>query len=245
LGRSYAEATDLAKDSNDSAHRSLNILLSTREIGDQTLSKMKEQGTQIERMQGDMDTVHNNMAQSERKLRGIESVWGALFNTVTSSGNRSHKKKAAADRAAMKERKKGDERAHKASVKEWEKDRSAVRANSKKRDNMIRPAASARAQMGESEEKFYEYVDDTDRTLGTLLAWPCPALLCSALPSADQFLRLTDQMDSILDDLKSTALNMNTELDVQNKRLDILHTDVSRAQPRIEKAIGRCGAIVK
>jgi len=52
-------------------------------------------------------------------------------------------------------------------------------------------------------------------------------------------------MDSILDDLKSTALNMNTELDVQNKRLDILHTDVSRAQPRIEKAIGRCGAIVK
>jgi chromosome segregation ATPase len=174
---------------------------------------------QIERMQGDMDAVHNNMAQSERKLRGIESVWGALFNTVTSGNNRAHKKKASADRAAMKERKKGDERAHKAQVKDWEKDRSATRANAKKRDNMIRPTASSRAQMGQSEEKFYEYTDDTDRTL--------------------------DAMDSLLDDLKGTALNMNTELDVQNKRLDILHRDVSTAQPRIEKAIGRCGAIVK
>lgn len=215
----YAEATELAKDSNESAHRSLNILMSTREIGDQTLSKMKEQGAQIERMQGDMDAVHNNMAQSERKLRGIESVWGALFNTVTSGNNRSHKKKAAADRAAMKERKKGDDRAHKAQVKDWEKDRSATRSNGKKRDNMIRPTTTSRAQMGQTEEKFYEYTDDTDRTL--------------------------DAMDSLLDDLKGTALNMNTELDVQNKRLDILHRDVTTAQPRIEKAIGRCGAIVK
>ena len=51
---------------------------------------------QIERMQGDMDTVHNNMAQSERKLRSIESPFGTLYNQFGKTSNRSHKKKALA-----------------------------------------------------------------------------------------------------------------------------------------------------
>ena len=52
-------------------------------------------------------------------------------------------------------------------------------------------------------------------------------------------------MDHVLDDLHGMAVEIGTELDVQNQRLDVLHRDVSKAQPRIEKAIGRCGAIVK
>merc|ERR1711907_655318 len=47
----YEEANVLAKESNDSAHRSLNILYQTREIGGTTMMRLKEQGMQIERMQ--------------------------------------------------------------------------------------------------------------------------------------------------------------------------------------------------
>eukprot|EP01094_Clydonella_sp_ATCC50884_P008018 TRINITY_DN1729_c0_g1_i1.p1 TRINITY_DN1729_c0_g1~~TRINITY_DN1729_c0_g1_i1.p1 ORF type:complete len:384 (+),score=143.08 TRINITY_DN1729_c0_g1_i1:86-1237(+) len=217
----YEEASVLAKESNESAHRSLNILYQTREIGSQTQGRLREQGMQIERMQGDMDTVHNNMAQSERKLRSIESVFGTLANQFTSSNNRSHKKKALADRKAVEMRKKADKTREKEKLKEWEATSKADKSNSRsrKRDQMIRRDPSVRQQMGVNEEEFYEYVDDTDRTL--------------------------DQMDTVLDDLRGMATNIGTDLDVQNKRLDILHRDVSKAQPRIESAINRAGSIVK
>merc|ERR1712137_1462053 len=93
---------------NRSVQRSLRLAEQTRDIQANTIMKVREQGHQIERMQSDVESIHNNMRQSERKLRGIESVWGAFANKVTSSRNSNYKKKAHSDRKMMKERKKAE-----------------------------------------------------------------------------------------------------------------------------------------
>ncbi len=48
-----------------------------------------------------------------------------------------------------------------------------------------------------------------------------------------------DRMSSLLDDLKSQAQAMSVELDVHNRRLDAITTDVSDALPRIQRATNK------
>jgi uncharacterized protein YaaW (UPF0174 family) len=71
---SYAEATELAKDSNESAHRSLNILMSTREIGDQTLSKMRDQGCTYKQTNKQTNKQIDRQANRQTGSLEIESV---------------------------------------------------------------------------------------------------------------------------------------------------------------------------
>jgi len=106
----YEEANMYANEANASAKRALRLAEQTRDISSNTSLQLREQGAQIEKMQMDMETIHNNMRQSERKLRSIESVWGSVANKVTSSSNARYKKKAHLDRKLAKKRKKEDEK---------------------------------------------------------------------------------------------------------------------------------------
>ena len=206
---------------NRSAQRSLRLAEQTRDIQANTIMKLKEQGHQIERMQNDIDTVHNNMKQSERKLRSIESVWGSFANKVTSSRNANYKKKAHQDRKLMKKRKEAEKKNRKVKEAQWEERRSADRANSrKKRDTMVRRDPGSRGvEVGSQEEQFYKIIDDTDQQLDALVG--------------------------VLDDIKSISLDMGVELNEQNDRLDALRHDVDKAAPRMDSAIKRSRAILK
>jgi len=217
----YEEANAIAMDGNRSAQRSLKLAEQTRDIQAQTMMKLKEQGHQIERMQNDIDTVHNNMKQSERKLRSIESVWGSFANKVTSSRNKNYKKKAHQDRKLIKKRKDAEKKNRKIKEAQWEERRSADRANSrKKRDTMVRRDPGSRGvEVGSQEEQFYRIIDDTDQQL--------------------------DQLVGVLDDIKSISLDMGVELNEQNDRLDALRHDVDKAAPRMDSAIKRSRAILK
>merc|ERR1712063_109879 len=156
------EAAAIAMEGNRSAQRSLRLAEQTRDIQANTVMKLKEQGHQIERMQSDMDTIHNNMKQSERKLRSIESVWGSFANKVTSNRNSSYKKKAHQDRKILKNRKKDEHKNKKIKEAQWEEKRTADRKNSRrKRDNMIQRDPGARGvEVGSQEEQFYAIIDD-------------------------------------------------------------------------------------
>mmetsp|Transcript_106500 Transcript_106500/g.159315 ORF Transcript_106500/g.159315 Transcript_106500/m.159315 type:complete len:393 (-) Transcript_106500:87-1265(-) len=217
----YEEANMVAMEGNKSAQRSLRLAEQTRDIQANTIMKLKDQGHQIERMQGDMDTIHNNMKQSERKLRSIESVWGSFANKVTSNRNSNYKKKAHQDRKIMKKRKTEEHKNKKIKEAQWEEKRTADRKNSrKKRDNMIQRDPGARGvEVGSQEEQFYAIIDDTDQQL--------------------------DQLVGVLDDIKGISLDMGVELNEQNDRLDALRHDVDKAAPRMDSAIKRSRAILK
>jgi hypothetical protein len=217
----YEEANAVAMEGNKSAQRSLRLAEQTRDIQANTIMKLKDQGHQIERMQSDMDTIHNNMKQSERKLRSIESVWGSFANKVTSNRNSNYKKKAHQDRKIMKKRKQEEHKNKKIKESQWEEKRVADRKNSrKKRDNMIQRDPGARGvEVGSQEEQFYAIIDDTDQQL--------------------------DQLVGVLDDIKGISLDMGVELNEQNDRLDALRHDVDKAAPRMDSAIKRSRAILK
>merc|ERR1712137_157599 len=217
----YEEANYHAMEGNKSAVRSLRLAEQTRDIQSNTVMKLKEQGHQIERMQSDMDTIHNNMKQSERNLRSIESVWGSFANKVTSNRNSSYKKKAHQDRKILKNRKKDEHKNKKIKEAQWEEKRTADRKNSRrKRDNMIQRDPGARGvEVGSQEEQFYAIIDDTDEQL--------------------------NQLVGVLDDIKGISLDMGVELNEQNERLDALRHDVDKAAPRMDSAIKRSRAILK
>jgi len=217
----YEEACMIAADGNRSAQRSLRLAEQTRDIQSNTIMKLRDQGVQIERMQGDIDTLHNNMRQSERKLRGIESVWGSFANKMTSRGNKNYKKKAHADRRMMKSRKKQEDANKKLKEAQWEERRLADRSNNKKRgDKMIqRDAGMRNVEVGSQEELFYQIIDDTDQQL--------------------------DKLGCVLDDIKNISLDMGVELNEQNERLDVLRHDVDKAVPRMDSAIKRSRALLK
>jgi len=213
----YEEANSLASESNASAQRSLRLIEQTREIGASTMMRLRDQGTQIEQMQSDMDTVHNNMKQSERKLRSIESVWGTMANTVTSSSNSRYKKKADADRKLLRKRRKEEKKSLKIREQQWKERREADAFNGRARDGMIARDPGSRNEEGSQEQQFYQTVDDTDQAL--------------------------DRIGNVLDDLKIIARDMGTELNEQNQRLDSLRYDVEKAQPRMDNSIKRARAI--
>jgi len=216
----YEEANKFANDGNASAKRSLRLAEQTRDISAQTSVILREQGIQIEKMQMDMETIHNNMRQSERKLRSIESVWGSVANKVTSSSNARYKKKAHLDRKLNKKRKREDEKIRKLKEATWEERKESDRYNNRKRDNMIqKDPGSRRAESGSQEEQFYETIDDTDRTV--------------------------DLISLALDDVKTISMDMNTQLQIDAERLSALKYDVDRAVPRMDDATRRSRAIVK
>ena len=226
----YQEANVLAKECNDSAHRSLNMLEQTREIGSSTLMTMKEQGAQIEKMQGDVDSVNTHMNYNDRKLRSIESVWGTFANKVTAGTAEQSRKKIKQDKKLIKQRKKDDKDLMKIKKKQWESRRTADKKNSGLNDAMLKkqggtrlragayPGSYAQGQeMGAEEEIFYEFVEDTDKTI--------------------------DQIGYVLDDLKGLAIEIGTEIHEQNERLYTLNDQMGKVAPKISKATRRCHAI--
>ncbi len=51
-----------------------------REVGDATLTALREQGEQLDKINERTYDIHDNIYASERALSGIESCWGGLFN---------------------------------------------------------------------------------------------------------------------------------------------------------------------
>jgi hypothetical protein len=89
----YKEAAECALDANKSAIRSLALLTSMNEINIETYQALKRQENQIDNMRSDVDTLHDTINQSNRKLRSIESGFGSLANKITSSKVRTKKGK--------------------------------------------------------------------------------------------------------------------------------------------------------
>lgn len=215
----YEEANTLATEANESVHRSLRLVEQTREIGSSTLNKLQNQGELIQRLQGDIDSVENNMIQSERRLRSIESVWGTVANKITSGGNARLKKKAENDRKLLKKRQKQDKQLQALREDQWSERRAADLANSTvRRDKMLVRDPGTRVEAGSSEDRFLRTTDDTDHAL--------------------------DRIGDVLDDLKIMALDMGNHINHQNQGLASIQKDLDKLNPRINSAIRRAKDIV-
>lgn len=79
----YEKARDIAVDCNKSLHNSLRMIAETREIGSRALTELKCQGAQLEEMHESVQNIDNDIQYSERKIRGIRSIWGAIWNAIT------------------------------------------------------------------------------------------------------------------------------------------------------------------
>ena len=218
---SYSEANIYAMGGNVSAKTSLKLAEQMRDINVNTLGALKDQGKQIDGMQNDMDSFHNNMRQSERKLRGIESVFGSVANKITSSHNSRYKKKAKQDRELMKKRKSEEEKLRKEKQTQWKAKKEADKSAGKvKRDKMLTRAPGTRdGEHGSQESYFYQIMDDTEVQLGKLVG--------------------------VLDDIKNISMEMHIELDEHLERLDALGTNVNKAIPRVDSAIKRSEILLR
>lgn len=79
----YEQAADIADDGNASLRRSLYMIAQSKEIGAHTLNNLKQQGQQIERISDNVEHINTEIKYSNRKVRGIGSLWGSIWNTIT------------------------------------------------------------------------------------------------------------------------------------------------------------------
>lgn len=63
------------------------------EISDNIHQDLERQGNIISDISADCDHISDNMKHSDRKLRSIGSIWGALYNKITPSHKRNKKSK--------------------------------------------------------------------------------------------------------------------------------------------------------
>ena len=217
----YGEAASIALEGYSSAKRSLRLAEQTKLNQQETLLALKGQGHQIERMQDDVYTIDNNIKQSKRKLRSIESAAGPIINKITSSKNTNYKKKAEQDKQLCKKRNELEKKNKKIKQSQWEERRAVDKINSKKkRDDMIhRNPGKREIELGSQEEKFYEIMDNTESEL--------------------------ESLSNVLDDIKNISLDVGVELQEQNERLYALQHDMDKAGRETDKATKRSRAILK
>jgi hypothetical protein len=212
----YKIANIYATDANNSAKRSLQLVEQTKEINAQTLITLKDQEAQMEKMQLDMETIHNNMRQSERKIRSIESVWGSLANKITSSNNTKHKRKANLDRKLAKKRQKNDEKIQELKEMRWKESRENDKLHNQRKP-MVKYGKNV---IGQNEENtFYEIYDETEH--------------------------IAEKISNGLDDLKDISTNINVQLIIDRERVDALKYDVDRAIPRMDNATRKARSLIK
>ena len=215
---SYQEANMEALAANASSKRCVKMAEQTREIQVQTMMKLREQGNQIERVQGGVDTINSCMKQSERKLRGIESVWGSIANKVSSS-KVSNKRRVNQEKKLSKKRERQTMETQRIKQDRWE-NRKTVREfhGRKTRDEMIQPVNRSSIVPGSQEDQFFKIVDNTDEQL--------------------------DVLSNILDDIKMVSLDMGDELAIQTERLNDLDFQVRKALPRMENNTRRARVLL-
>jgi len=190
----YVEVNKFAKESISSASRALRLIELTREIGSGTMTKLKDQGRKITHMQGDMDTVHNNMKQSERKIRAIESIGGTVANSVTHSSNEPSKTRAKQDVQLMKTR--------------CKEDTKLKRSNEIPRGRNLMIEVDSSKPFGTNEEDFYRTVDNTEHILDKIGA------------ALDDLKNIAIDMGSELNEQNDRLTNLDKEVSSAQPRLD-------------------------
>jgi len=78
------ESVDKLNNNRESTKRILQKAEETRQVGTSTLVELNNQGEQIKRVNRQMDDVHQNLDTSERLIRGMESIVGAMGNMFRS-----------------------------------------------------------------------------------------------------------------------------------------------------------------
>ena len=202
---------------NAASRRCVKMAEQTREIQVNTMMKLREQGNQIERIQGGVETINGCMKQSERKLRGIESVWGSIANKMSSS-KVSNKRRVSQEKKLSKKRERQTAETQRIKQDRWENKKSERDFGRKKRDEMIQPVNRNAIVPGSQEEQFFKIVDNTDDQLNVL--------------------------SHILDDIKMVSLDMGDELSIQTERLNDLDFQVRKALPRMENATRRARVLL-
>ncbi len=80
----FQDAEVIAKRNAESLERTMQLLSNTQQIGSDSLVELDRQGQKIEQFNRDVSRIKANMKESERRIRGIESLQGSLYNKVTS-----------------------------------------------------------------------------------------------------------------------------------------------------------------
>ena len=71
------------KETNNTAHRILDITTDTHDIADSANDKVHEQGEQIDRIAGTVADTHLTVKKSKATVKGINSILSALKNFFT------------------------------------------------------------------------------------------------------------------------------------------------------------------
>jgi hypothetical protein len=90
---SFKELDALAQDNYTCAKQCLQSLQQSHTIAVKSAETLHEQGDQIKRISGNVDTVHEQLDQSEKKLNVISSVFGNIQTWFQRIGRNSQEKK--------------------------------------------------------------------------------------------------------------------------------------------------------
>jgi len=179
--------------------------INTKEVATVTMDKLHTQGEQIQRVQGNIDTMSNHFDKADHEMKSINSVWGQLGNSITGYKQKEYNTNTKVQEKEDKKRAKFD--------KEMEKGKKVQAKEDKKKEKEL-----AKRGVGASNNVLPE-------ELGILSKQTQTEVL-----ETNQML---DEIGSHLGDLKTMALEMGNEIQVQNDRLDVLKTSVDKTDARL------------
>ncbi|KYQ96754.1 GRAM domain-containing protein [Tieghemostelium lacteum] len=67
----------------ESTKQALRYAIETKEVGISTIDELSRQAEMIDNMERNIENIHSNLDKSERLLKGIESVGGAISNALS------------------------------------------------------------------------------------------------------------------------------------------------------------------
>jgi len=215
----WQQATEVSEENKEIALRTKKVAEAARQIGTETLQRLEEQGDQINRISDDVDLIHNNMTQAERKLRSIDSVFGSLRNAVTmnqkakdKTRDRLHARKQAREQRQLeaKQKMKAEQKLRKLGG-----DGEAAPVPGRKtlaEIDELKDAGVTQEDL-DTEKKFYRNVEEIDHTV--------------------------DEIGLAVQEMKNIAVDMGRELDDHNERLGKLNTKTDKAMNRVTKATAK------
>jgi len=205
--QNITQAESTARESKQAMQRILKRAEETREVAAGTLTKLEEQGEQLERVQGRLDSMQYKFDQADRDLKVINSVWSQLGESVLPHSQKTYDTNAKFSKEEEEMRKK------QAKVNEKREKKEAKQQKKKEKEMEKRGLGAGNSHLPPE--------------LGVL-----SKEAQSDVVESDQML---DVLGSTVQDLRSMALQMGDELNVHNARLEVLKESSEKTEARLKQ----------
>ncbi|KJH47668.1 SNAP-25 family protein [Dictyocaulus viviparus] len=209
---------DTTYESLESTRRMLALCEESKEAGIKTLVMLDDQGEQLERCEGALDTINTDMKEAEEHLKGMEKCCGLCVLPW----NKSDDFEKNSDYA-----------------KAWKKDDDGGVISDQPRitvgDSSMGPQGGYVTKITNDarEDEMDENIQQEKRSKWDLIL---ATLLC--------LLRSHTKVSTMVGNLRNMAIDMSTEVSNQNRQLDRIHDKAQSNEVRVESANKRANKLL-